>query len=332
MFVYKQGNIFESDADCIFNTVNCEGYMGKGIAYQFKLRYPDNNNEYERVCKSGRLKPGTLLPFKEKGKIIINFPTKDKWREPSKMSYITDGLDAFVRMLPALGIKKVAIPPLGCGNGGLNWSEVKKEIERRLSNRNIEIELYEPVARVTEMSVYDLLLLHVREKLEKPTSLRFQKIVYFTNYYYRGKIFSFSRGQYGPYSANLYKTAEKIRQYQKGNGFTNSRDTYNAIYRVICSKKVDEQYRKLAAASDKALLLVNSLEDDLILEGIATVFYLISDEKISKKESLVEAFNKWSDDKAARFDESIISECLTQLESRKIIQRNLFDEYSVLQA
>ena len=246
------------------------------------------------------------------------------------MSYITDGLDAFVRMLPALGIKKAAIPPLGCGNGGLNWAEVKNEIEQRLSNCGIEIEIYEPVAKnVNEMSVYDLLLLHVREKLEKPTQLRFQKAVYFTNYYYKGKIFNFSRERKGLYSTNLYKAAEKIRHYQIENGFTNARDTYNNIYRVICSKKVDEQYKKLSSASGKALLLVNSIEDDRVLEGVAAVFYLISDEKIAKKESLVTALQEWSNDKAAPFDEAIISECLAQLESRQIIQRNLFDEYSV---
>ena len=126
MITYKQGNIFDSDADCIFNTVNCEGYMGKGIAYQFKQRFSENNIRYEKECRAGRLTPGTLLVFREKGKTIVNFPTKDKWRNPSLMQYITDGLDEFVRILPGLGIKKAAIPPLGCGNGGLAWNDVKR--------------------------------------------------------------------------------------------------------------------------------------------------------------------------------------------------------------
>jgi O-acetyl-ADP-ribose deacetylase (regulator of RNase III) len=125
MIKYTIGNIFNSEADCIFNTVNCEGYMGKGIAYQFKQRFPENNRNYERMCKEGKLRPGIVFPFTENGKTIINFPTKDKWRNPSQIQYVIDGLDAFVRLLPDLNIKKIAIPPLGCGNGVLEWSEVK---------------------------------------------------------------------------------------------------------------------------------------------------------------------------------------------------------------
>ena len=112
MITYKQGNLFDSDADCIFNTVNCEGYMGKGIAYQFKQRFPENNVRYEKMCREGKLRPGTLLTFTENGKTIINFPTKDKWRNPSLMQYIIDGLDEFVRILPGLGIKKAAMKRL----------------------------------------------------------------------------------------------------------------------------------------------------------------------------------------------------------------------------
>ena len=84
MFFYTTGDLLQSDADALVNTVNCEGYMGKGIAYQFKLKFPNNNKDYIKACKSGVLRPGKLHFYREAGKIIINFPTKDKWRESRK--------------------------------------------------------------------------------------------------------------------------------------------------------------------------------------------------------------------------------------------------------
>lgn len=92
MFFYVTGNLLKSDAEALVNTVNCEGYMGKGIAYQFKLQFPENNFNYIKACKSGYLRPGKLYCYREQGKTIINFPTKDKWREKSRLEYIDSGL------------------------------------------------------------------------------------------------------------------------------------------------------------------------------------------------------------------------------------------------
>ena len=125
MFKFTVGDILESSTECLVNTVNCEGYMGKGIAYQFKLRFPENNKDYIKACRNTSLKIGTVHYFWEKGKLIINFPTKDKWRQKSKIDYIHQGLVELVKLVQSLNIKSIAIPPLGCGNGGLNWSEIK---------------------------------------------------------------------------------------------------------------------------------------------------------------------------------------------------------------
>ena len=107
MVEYTKGNMFESDADCLVNTVNCEGYMGKGIAYQFKIRFPENNKSYIKACKSGKLTVGKMHYFIEDGVTIVNFPTKNKWRENSKMEYIEEGMDSFVELIPALNVKKI---------------------------------------------------------------------------------------------------------------------------------------------------------------------------------------------------------------------------------
>ncbi len=336
VIVYRKGNLFESDADCLVNTVNCEGYMGKGIAYQFKLRFPGNNKEYIECCHAGRLRPGILFAFKENGKTIINFPTKDKWRKPSELRYIIDGLDEFLRILPDLDINKIAMPPLGCGNGGLNWPEVKCIIEEKLGNSIYNVEIYEPAANQNidlakeQMTVYDLLLLHVREGLDNASSLRFQKTFYFANYYGKDQLFSFARGKQGPYSKELYRMAENIGRYQKANGLTNSRDTYKAIYQLICSKKVDERYKKLEKSVDEALRIVNNTKDDLLLEGIATALYLIMNEKRTKQSDVISAFKEWSDDKAARFNEAEILRSIENLEDLGILQRDIFGAFEVV--
>ena len=131
MFFYTTGDLLQSDAEALVNTVNCEGYMGKGIAYQFKLKFPNNNKDYVKACKNGTLRPGKLHVYKESEKIIINFPTKDKWREKSRMEYIEDGLDALVLLIKELNIKSIAIPPLGSGNGGLIWNDVKQVLAKK---------------------------------------------------------------------------------------------------------------------------------------------------------------------------------------------------------
>ena len=142
MINFITGNLLESNAECLINTVNCEGYMGKGIAYQFKLKYPNNNRDYVKACKSGALKVGKLHYFKEDNKIIINFPTKDKWRQKSKIEYIIYGMDSLVNLLPILKVKSIAIPPLGCGNGGLEWNDVKSLIVTKLSEIKDEYDFW----------------------------------------------------------------------------------------------------------------------------------------------------------------------------------------------
>lgn len=117
MIQYVKGNMFECNADCLVNTVNCEGYMGKGVAYQFKVRLPENNKSYIKECKTGELTVGKVHHYMEDGITIINFPTKNKWRENSRIEYIEKGMNFFVELLPQLDVRKIAIPPLGCGNG-----------------------------------------------------------------------------------------------------------------------------------------------------------------------------------------------------------------------
>jgi O-acetyl-ADP-ribose deacetylase (regulator of RNase III) len=123
------GDLLKADVDAIVNTVNCVGVMGKGIALQVKRRYPDVFAAYARECKAANVRIGHMLtvPTNElHGPAwIINFPTKTHWKAPSRLSYIADGLPDLLRVVKELGIRSIAIPPLGAGNGGLDWSEVR---------------------------------------------------------------------------------------------------------------------------------------------------------------------------------------------------------------
>ena len=137
--------MFESDADALVNTVNTVGVMGAGVALAFKKQYPKNFSEYKIACDNGELKTGSILVVKENdGKTIINFPTKQHWKNGSEYEYIESGLKALRNELDKGNIRSIAIPPLGCGLGGLQWTKVKEMIEKELGSSETIINVYEP--------------------------------------------------------------------------------------------------------------------------------------------------------------------------------------------
>ena len=147
MISYVQGNLFESPAQTLVNTVNTVGAMGKGIALQFKHYFPAMFEEYHQLCAQGKLQIGTLHIYQTPHKKILNFPTKQDWRRPSELGYIEAGLDTFVRMYQDAGIQSVAFPPLGCGNGELNYADVRPLMESYLRPLPIPVYLYPPLPR-----------------------------------------------------------------------------------------------------------------------------------------------------------------------------------------
>ena len=133
--IVKLGNIFDSKCNTIVNTVNCVGVMGKGIALEFKKKYPEMYSDYSKKCDSGEVHPGIPYIFRNPGGVqIINFPTKDHWRSPSRLSYVVRGLDWFIENYQFYGISSVAFPPLGCGNGGLDWDTVGPQMYQKLKS------------------------------------------------------------------------------------------------------------------------------------------------------------------------------------------------------
>lgn len=145
----QRGNLLQADAEALVNTVNTVGVMGKGIALQFKQAFPNNFRAYESAFRRGALQIGNMFVFDlnrlQNPKFIINFPTKKHWRDKSQIEDIRVGLQDLISTVRRLKIHSVAIPPLGCGNGGLDWSVVRPMIEKALAELpDVDVLLFEP--------------------------------------------------------------------------------------------------------------------------------------------------------------------------------------------
>ena len=169
MIRYIEGDIFKSPAQVLVNTVNTVGVMGKGIALEFKKRYPDMFQLYRETCDKRRLKTGSLILCYEPDHWILLFPTKEHWRNPSRIDYIETGLSKFCRTYAEKGITSIAFPRLGCGNGELNWEDVRPVMEKYLKELPIDIYIYlgtgpDPVPehKIQEKTI-DWLRLHAKD-------------------------------------------------------------------------------------------------------------------------------------------------------------------------
>ena len=148
MIRFAKGNIFDSGCEALVNPVNCVGVMGKGLALQFKQRFPANFASYAKACRAGELVPGRMHLFDTASQLprcIVNFPTKRHWRDASRLDDVRQGLAALAGVIAARDIRSIAIPPLGCGLGGLAWRDVRQLIDRHLSPLDrVDIVVYGP--------------------------------------------------------------------------------------------------------------------------------------------------------------------------------------------
>lgn len=151
MITFTQGNLLETRVEALVNTVNTVGVMGKGIALMFKERFAENFRRYAAACKAREVQTGKMFvtPVHELDgpRWIVNFPTKQHWRSPSRLEWVQEGLQDLRRFLLEQHIQSVAIPPLGAGNGGLEWAKVREQITQTLGDLDIEILVFEPTSQ-----------------------------------------------------------------------------------------------------------------------------------------------------------------------------------------
>lgn len=228
MIKTSHGNLLKADAEALVNTVNCVGFMGKGIALQFKQAFPTNNKYYEAACRAGEVEPGKMLTY-DNGRIrkpyyIINFPTKRHWRGNSRLEDIEIGLKALILEVKQLNIRSIAVPPLGCGLGGLDWNVVQPMIRKAFAETpDVSVLLFEPEGtpppkempintqrpKITTARALLIRLMSAYSTLDYSQSLlEVQKLAYFLQESGEQLRLKYEAGKYGPFAANLYKVLE----------------------------------------------------------------------------------------------------------------------------
>ena len=316
--------MLEAEAEALVNTVNTVGIMGKGIALQFKERFPMNFKIYSDACKKGEMQVGKMLVVKESTlngeKLIINFPTKTEWFKKSNYSYIEDGLKDLARVIVQYQIKSIAIPPLGCGNGGLKWEIVKPMMDKYLGEiANVAILIYEPNDAVKEILQKEAhkkgikltparaMLLYALFKYERlgevATIFSANKLAYFLQKSGEPLRLQFVPYLYGPYAQAIEKVLYSLNgkylsgmEQMKAKAFEPLQlnyDTYDEIEKYVNTNLSSGQKQRL----ENVFSIIEGFENTLSLEILSSSHFLISENPKLTEDQLFEKIQEWNERK-----------------------------------
>jgi len=321
-----KGDIMSSNAEALVNTVNTVGVMGKGVALRFKTAFPSNYKAYREACQRGEVHTGKMFVTKDSNltsgeKTIINFPTKRDWRKSSEYEYIESGLEDLVKVITENGIKSIAIPPLGAGNGGLEWERVKRMILRKLENVDCDIYIYEPTKDIKEQLKAEkvkltgarAMLMYVLYDLvrngEYVSEFAGEKVCYFMQRFGAEKYFKldFKPEFYGPYSGKVRYLLNKLNgSYIMGYSDMNKKpfeplsvvaDSYEQV------KEYVEKNPELEEITAKTVKFLNGFYSDFSLELLSSLDYIALTEKTLDKEVIEEKLKSWNDRKRSLFSD-----------------------------
>jgi len=322
--IKEKANLLNEEVDALVNTVNCVGIMGKGIALQFKQAYPENFKAYKKACDDNEVKIGKMFITENsqffQPRFIINFPTKIHWKEKSKLEYIEKGLDDLIQQIKRLGIKSIAIPPLGCGNGGLNWEDVKELIFRKMDVlKNVKTVVFAPsgAPAAREMKIGTKkpnmtpgraaligLLKNYKEVGYEITMLEVQKLMYFLQVAGEPLRLNFIKHHYGPYANEINHVLQKIEgHFIKGYG-----DRTREIQITVLPDGINEAEDFLANHEEtrnrfkRVLALIHGFETPYGLELLSTVHWTVSNEKITEFDEIIKSIQDWNSRKEKLFD------------------------------
>lgn len=320
MIDYIQGDILQADAEALINTVNCVGHMGRGIALQFKKRFPANYQAYHQACTRKEVVPGKMFVF-ETGQLlnprfIINFPTKRHWRGKSRIEDIESGLTALAAELVQRKISSVAVPPLGCGLGGLDWDEVKPLIENTLGGLgDVRVLLFAPSApsaieraakakqaakmtpgRATLVALMDRYLAGLLDPFV--SLLEVHKLMYFAQEAGEPLRLQYKKAHYGPYAENLRHVLSAVEGYFV-SGYADGGDAPDKLLELVPGA-VEESRQLLATQSetmrrfDRVAELVQGYETSFGLELLATVHWVASRElRAPDYSAVIDGVRRW---------------------------------------
>lgn len=333
----KDGNILDSEAEALVNTVNCKGVMGRGLALQFKQRFPENYDAYRAECDAGRMMLGHVHVF-ETGRMspryIINFPTKDHWRGKSSLANITNGLASLEREVKRLGVQSIAIPALGCDLGGLDWSDVRPLIESAVYRLpGLHAVLFAPkpgIARqradsntYTHMTLASAVVTALMDRYQRAgiglliSNLEVQKLVYFAREAGEPLDLNITQGRYGPYAENLRHVLRRmngkyIEGYQSEGDFPSDElwlkegaeseaNEFLALY--------DDTVARLA----RVYALVDGFQSQFGLEVLATVHWVAKRTASPTLNEVADGVWAWNSRKREMIDRWQIEVCLNRL-------------------
>jgi O-acetyl-ADP-ribose deacetylase (regulator of RNase III) len=348
MITYGTGDLLQADAEALVNTVNCVGVMGKGIALQFKRRYPENFEAYEKACKRGEVTIGTMF-VTETGHLdgpryLINFPTKKHWRAPSQLRYIDAGLTDLVRVLRDLNIRSVAVPPLGAGNGGLDWAQVEPRLIEALQQvPDVHATIYPPGGGTRAIEGMDglrmtwgraVLLEAIRRYLDQRRAmepwedpagvshLEIQKLMYFANDAEPTLRLDFAPSRYGPYS-------ERVRHLLQGMEGSFTSGLGDGTAKVLDNEPISltergsqalSRYLTDAAAANRVnsavstvLRIIAGFEGPYGVELLASTHWVATQEGAQEPEAAAAAVRKWTKRKGRIFSDDRIGVALDRV-------------------
>jgi O-acetyl-ADP-ribose deacetylase (regulator of RNase III)/uncharacterized protein YwgA len=326
MIEIVQGNLLRAEAEALVNTVNCVGVMGKGIALQFKQAWPEMAKVYERACAAGEIQPGMVQVWPTGEllfpKYVINFPTKRNWIHRSRYQDIESGLMALVETIKRLGIESIALPPLGCGNGGLAWSKVRPMIETAFASvPEVRVLLFAPEG---EPNAFDRVIGTSPPKLTRAralllasidryaalafdiTLLEIQKLGYFLQAAGEPMRLNVQRAVYGPYADNLNKVLEVLNGHFlfgfDGNRAPQKEITLSANAARDALKYLESDMEALERLG-RVGKLIEGFETPYGMELLSTVHYLatVNTPRVQNVGEAIEETHKWNSRKRELF-------------------------------
>jgi len=323
MIEVTKGNLLEAPVEALVNTINTAGIMGKGIALQFKQAYPEMFRAYEKACRAGEVRLGKVHIFDLGGLVggprwIINFPTKNHWRARSQLSDIEAGLHDLVVTIRRLGIRSIAIPPLGCGNGGLDWDDVHPRIETALAALpEVKVLLYAPggapvasaMLNQTErpkMTMGQAALIALMDRYLKGlldpfvSLLEIHKLLYFLQEAGQPLRLKYEAKGFGPYATNLRQVLIRLEKHYT-QGYGDGMDSPTAQIELLPgaveeAKKFLSTDRVTLDRMDRVASLIEGFEDPYGLELLSSVHWIMRQqpEARDRAEVAVAAVQKWN--------------------------------------